>query len=761
MRKTPSWKFLAVSLFLLVVFLSATSTFGETIDLASGSVLIKDGSYSIDGGADIPNPSNSYLIAQSGGGSTANTITVQANVPVVTIQVNGIDITTSGLAFDVQTDSNVTLILQDSSVNTVRSGSGPGIQIGGTGSLTIQGETDNSGAIHAYGIEYSAAIGGPRGAAGGSLIINSGSVTAYGDYTSQDGAAIGHSSDGGTFSSITINGGIVTVTLIDFSVYGFGGPRCGDITINGGEVSGWGWWVPGMTTAADKNITISGGLVNIWSNWLSGITAGANGNIIISDGVVTASGGTYGAGIETQGGNLIISGGVVNAVKGVRDSIGGTLKLDGGILSVSNGDIDLSSMVTSIGDPSTIGGILKLWAGQTSVTMYGVVTGTFNLDLNNNLPGFINPVITAGLSPGGSFISYDSSFTLSKESDPTNTYWKLLQSSNADLTNLVLNSGALSPVFAPGTLIYSATVANSVASLNVTPTAAEAHATIQVNGTTVVSGSASGAIDLNVGENTISTVVTAQDGTTTKTYTVTVTRAPQLSSNADLSNLVLNSGALSPVFAPGTLIYSATVANSVASLNVTPTAAEAHATIQVNGTTVASGSASGAIDLNVGENTISTVVTAQDGATTKTYTVTVTRAPQLSSNADLSNLVLNSGALSPVFAPGTLIYSATVANSVASLNVTPTAAEAHATIQVNGTTAAFGSASGAIDLNVGENTISTVVTAQDGATTKTYIVTVTRAPQLSSNADLSNLVLNSGALSPVFAPGTLIVFRPR
>ena len=73
-----------------------------------------------------------------------------------------------------------------------------------------------------------------------------------------------------------------------------------------------------------------------------------------------------------------------------------------------------------------------------------------------------------------------------------------------------------------------ASVANSVTSLTVTPTAAEAHATIQVNGTTVVSGSASGAMDLGVGQNTVTTVVTAQDGTTSKTYTITVTRIPLL-----------------------------------------------------------------------------------------------------------------------------------------------------------------------------------------------------------------------------------------
>ncbi|MBN1812309.1 MAG: cadherin-like beta sandwich domain-containing protein, partial [Anaerolineae bacterium] len=97
------------------------------------------------------------------------------------------------------------------------------------------------------------------------------------------------------------------------------------------------------------------------------------------------------------------------------------------------------------------------------------------------------------------------------------------------------------------------------------------------------------------------------------------------SSNADLSNLVLSSSTLNPPFATGTTAYTATVANIVASITITPTASEVNATIAVNGTTVESGSASGPISLTVGANTITTLVTAQDG-TMKTYTVTVGRA---------------------------------------------------------------------------------------------------------------------------------------
>lgn len=64
----------------------------------------------------------------------------------------------------------------------------------------------------------------------------------------------------------------------------------------------------------------------------------------------------------------------------------------------------------------------------------------------------------------------------------------------------------------------------SVSNVSVTASAADSTAAITVNGATVVSGTTSSPIHLNVGSNTISIVLTAQDGTT-KTYTITVTRA--------------------------------------------------------------------------------------------------------------------------------------------------------------------------------------------------------------------------------------------
>ena len=107
----------------------------------------------------------------------------------------------------------------------------------------------------------------------------------------------------------------------------------------------------------------------------------------------------------------------------------------------------------------------------------------------------------------------------------------MASSTVSTLNSLVLSSGTLSPVFASATTSYAASVANTVSSITVTPTLTDTTATVKVNGTLVSSGVASVAIPLSVGSNTITVLVTAQDGTTTKTYTVGVTRASSTNFN--------------------------------------------------------------------------------------------------------------------------------------------------------------------------------------------------------------------------------------
>ena len=318
-------------------------------------------------------------------------------------------------------------------------------------------------------------------------------------------------------------------------------------------------------------------------------------------------------------------------------------------------------------------------------------------------------------------------------------------SADATLSALSLSSGSLNPSFAASTASYTSSIANTVTSITLTPTVNESYASVRVSGTNVTSGNASQAIAMNVGQNTVTVVVTAQNGST-NTYTFTITRAE--SADATLSSLSLTSGSLSPSFNASTASYTASIANTVTSITLTPTVNEPNATVKVNGTNTISGNASQAITMSVGSNTVTVVVTAQNG-TTGTYTVTITRAQ--SSDATLSSLLLSSGSLSPSFSASTTSYTSSIANTVTSITVTPIVNEANATVTVSGISTTSGNASSGITMNIGSNTVTIVVTAQNGAT-NTYTVTVTR-PQ-SSDASLSSLSISSGSLSPSFAADT-------
>ena len=292
------------------------------------------------------------------------------------------------------------------------------------------------------------------------------------------------------------------------------------------------------------------------------------------------------------------------------------------------------------------------------------------------------------------------------------------------LSALTVTGATLNESFSPGTYAYTASVANSVSSLSVTPTVSDSNASVTVNGAPVTSGMASGNIDFAVGTNTVTIVVTAQDGTT-QTYAIVVTRAG--SSDATLSALDITGAMLNESFLPGTYAYTASVDNSAESISLAATRNQANATLTLrkgSGAAAAWDGAASTQSLGVGANVFTIAVTAEDGMTTQAYTVTVTRAA--SSNAALSGLLISSGAFAPAFTGDTYAYTASVDNSVSSASVTPTVSDSSASVTVNGALVTSGMASGNIDLAVGMNTITIVVTAQDG-TTQTYSIVVTRA----------------------------------
>ncbi|WP_027398952.1 cadherin-like beta sandwich domain-containing protein [Anaerovorax odorimutans] len=302
-------------------------------------------------------------------------------------------------------------------------------------------------------------------------------------------------------------------------------------------------------------------------------------------------------------------------------------------------------------------------------------------------------------------------------------------SNDALLSNLTTNNGAISPVYDISNLKgrYELNVAHNVSSLVITATTSDSSASLHYDSSTGyneagTSGNASGNISLNVGSNTIHIVVTAQDNVTTKTYTLMVYRAA--SEDANLTGLVSSVGTLLPTFDSGITSYTLDLGDQ-GETTLTPTTSDVGAVVSVDGKRVESGHASGSITVNPGETrNVPLVVTAQDGTTTKIYSVAVKR--NASSDNTLSALTLKIASLNETFAPNIYSYTASVENDVTSIQVIPTLSDLHGTVAVNGTVMASGRTSGEIDLNVGDNTIMVRTTAQNGVQQE-YTIVVNRS----------------------------------
>ena len=273
-------------------------------------------------------------------------------------------------------------------------------------------------------------------------------------------------------------------------------------------------------------------------------------------------------------------------------------------------------------------------------------------------------------------------------------------SSNANLANLSVSSGSIS--FNKDTTSYSVNVGSEVTSINVSASAEDSGAKVSGTGTK----------NLNYGANKISVVVTAPSGDK-KTYTITVNREDNRSSNNNLSSIKFSTGSLSPSFNSSKTVYNVSVPFEVSSIKVDATAQDAKSKVVV----------SGGSSLKAGKVTNVTIkVTAENGSV-KTYTVKVTRGKdpnaqeEKSKNNYLASLNLGENiTLNPKFNKKTTSYTAEVPYKVKNLNIEAVAEdEAFAKVDITGADA----------LEVGENEIKITVTAEDG-TPKEYVIKVTR-----------------------------------
>ncbi|WP_420622836.1 cadherin-like beta sandwich domain-containing protein [Candidatus Poriferisodalis sp.] len=301
--------------------------------------------------------------------------------------------------------------------------------------------------------------------------------------------------------------------------------------------------------------------------------------------------------------------------------------------------------------------------------------------------------------------------------------------------------------FDPATTGYSASVANDVEETTVTATTNDGGAVhvVKLDG----APDADGTVSLAVGSNAIAVEVTAADGQTTRTYTVTVTRAAPASTGPEVAIGLSPSGTVEP----GTEVA---VTMSFAGLEADSDGSDIDYVFRADvvgadecevrdggyglgvdrymyrvddDPEIRTGAVSA--DCPAGDYTVRASISSPDNvelaSATADFTVGVPaekQPPPLSTDATLSGLAL-SGVDIGVFDPAATRYSADVANDVSETTVTPTVSDDGASYVVELDGAPDGD--GTVSLAVGSNVIAVEVTAADGQTTRTYTVTVTRA----------------------------------
>ncbi len=189
---------------------------------------------------------------------------------------------------------------------------------------------------------------------------------------------------------------------------------------------------------------------------------------------------------------------------------------------------------------------------------------------------------------------------------------------------------ALSPAFAPGATDYTLDVPYTTGTLDIAPVGRDDNAVVRIAGNILTAGQARTA-HLPPGETTVIEVtVTAENRRTTRTYTLTVTRAAP-NTDPSLPALVVRGNDksrinLSPAFSPDNTDYEASLAYAVDAVTLTPATRDTGARVRIGGREVPGGQASAPVPLAVGSNAITLTVTAEDGITTRAYTLTLARA---------------------------------------------------------------------------------------------------------------------------------------
>lgn len=269
---------------------------------------------------------------------------------------------------------------------------------------------------------------------------------------------------------------------------------------------------------------------------------------------------------------------------------------------------------------------------------------------------------------------------------------------------------------------FTATLTSYTASVVVAATATDTNATVTVTRSGTTSSDSFSISDLVAGSNSVTVTVTAEDTGVVRTITGTITvPSPALSSDNTLSTFTVNGGDnlnLGDTENIDSGTTSVTVIAIPTDSNVTSITIGSTLTGVATVTDYAAGRS---VTVAEGSNTITVVVTAEDG-TTETYTIT---AYVFSNVKTLSAFTIN-GTSMGTSGGGSI----TVANGTTSASVSATATNSNAFVTITSSTGYNGgqttssSTTTVTGLTTGTNTVTVTVAPEDESATATYTATI-------------------------------------
>ena len=293
--------------------------------------------------------------------------------------------------------------------------------------------------------------------------------------------------------------------------------------------------------------------------------------------------------------------------------------------------------------------------------------------------------------------------------NPTTPPATVTKSSEARLKNFGIKPNDFSG-FKRDKFEYTTEVPNSVSEVEIYAEKLHDKATVE----------GAGKVQLKEGNNTFEVKVTAEDGTTSKTYKLTIKRRTAAEEEAANGEARLSSLGVKPEkydfegFNKDQTEYSVQIPENINEIEVYATAVDSKA--QITGT--------GIITLEEGESTLEIVVIAVNG-TKKTYSINVIRTeaetteePELpvEEKFGLSTLTVTGLTLNPKFDVETYEYTLDLKQDLTSLQIVAKANDENATVEIVGNE----------NLQEGENVITILVKNEETDEVVTYQIIVNK-----------------------------------